>query len=73
MKQDKVYILYKYDNFKNDYIFIKEYLTKKDLKSENNKLFKLKDINNIKLYIYKHLTNKMHLLNDKYIIIEDIL
>ena len=58
------YILYKYNNIKNDIIYIKEYYNIKDLQKEFN-------INNIYQFINKSINDKMHLLKDKYIIIKD--
>lgn len=58
------YILYKYNNIKNDIIYLKEYYNIKDLQKEFN-------INNIYQFINNSINDKMHLLKDKYIIIKD--
>ena len=71
MQNKKVYILYNYNKFKNDYNFIKEYQTLDELKKDNNII--LKNNNSIYHFIYKAISDKMHLLKDKYIIIQDTL
>ena len=71
MQNKKVYILYDYDKFKNDYNFIKEYQTIGELQKDNNII--LKNKNSIYHFIYKTLSDNMHLLKDKYIIIQDTL
>lgn len=58
------YILYKYNNIKNDIIYLKEYYNINDIKKDFN-------INNIYQFINESLNDKMHLLKDKYIIIKD--
>lgn len=69
MQNKKVFILYNYDRFNNDYKFIKEYQTLDELKKDNNII--LKNKNSIYHFIYKAISDNMHLLKDKYIIIQD--
>ena len=70
MKNKKVFILYQYDQFTNDYKQIMEYYTIKDL-LKNNKQIKLKNKNSIYHSITDSIDNIKQLLNDKYIIIKE--
>ena len=60
------YILYKYNNIKNDIQYIKEYYNIKDLIKDFN-------IKNIYQYIYNNINNleSIKKINDRYIIIKD--
>ena len=71
MKKKKAYILYEYNNFKNDYDYIMEYYSIKELKEKNN--IQLKNDKSIYHYISKEITDNMQLLKDKFIIIEESL
>ena len=70
MKNKKVFILYQYEQFTNDYKQIMEYYTIKDL-LKNNKQIKLKNKNSIYHSITDSIDNIKQLLNDKYIIIKE--
>ena len=59
------YILYKYNAIKNDIIYLKEFYDIKQLKNT------FKDIKNVYQFINDEITDNMHLLKDKYIIIKD--
>ena len=64
--QKDIYILYKYNNIKNDIIYLKEFYNINDLKN----IFK---VNNIYQYINKNINNLENIkkLNDRFIIIKD--
>lgn len=69
MKNKSCYIIYKIDKEKNDISFIKEYKSIKEIEKDYN-------IKNGYHYIIKSLdklTDKMHLLNNNYVIFKDIL
>lgn len=65
------YIVYKYDNIKNDLIYIKEYYNIKDLTSDYN----LKNDRSVQHYICKNIETinpeTTQLLNDRFIIVKD--
>lgn len=69
MKNNKVYIIYKYNKFKNDLEYIKEYYQKKDILKDD--IIKLKNKYSINQYIYNKIDDIKSLINDKYIIIVD--
>lgn len=77
MKNKKIYTLYRYNQFKNDFEYIKDYYKTQDIQQD----FKLKNIKSIYNYINKSIdniynninNNKQHFLQDKYIIIQDTL
>ena len=65
-KEVKTFIIYQYLKTNNDLQYIKEVQTTKEIE----KLFNLK---NARQYITKDIDNIKHLINDKYIIFQDIL
>lgn len=67
----KAYIVYNYDEFKNDYNFIKEYYTIKELMQD----FKLNNKKSVYNYIYNNIEDVKtnNLLNHSYVIIKEIL
>ena len=65
----KAYILYKYNQFKNDYEYIKEYYTTKEIKEDFKNT--LKNDKSIYHYITNSIENIKKLLNDNYIIIKE--
>ena len=69
MNNKKVYILYKYNKFKNDYEYIKEYYNKKDILKD----VKLKNKYSINHYVYNSINDIKQLLNDRFIIIKEVL
>lgn len=71
-KEDKkeIFILYEYNDFKNDFQLIKEYLKKEELKKDFSST--LKNKYSINHYIKNNINNKItNLLNKKYIIIKE--
>lgn len=73
MKNKKnAFILYKYNNFNNDYEYIQEYYNINDLIKDNN--IQLNNTRSIYHYIKKEIGDNIgHLLKDKYIIIKEVL
>ena len=71
-KTRKAYILYKRDEFLNDFEQVFEYYSIKDLLKDNDEI-KLENERSIYQFISKNINNIKHLLNDKYIIIEEAL
>lgn len=70
MKKEKYYILYNYNEFKNDLEYIKEYNNINEIQKE----FKLKNKKSIYNYIIKNIDDKSsynNLLNNKYVIIKE--
>lgn len=68
-EKEKVYILYQYNDFKNDYDYIMEYYSLKELQEKNN--IQLKNKKSIYHYITDNIDNIKQYLNDKYIIIKE--
>ena len=60
-------ILYKYNDFNNDYEYIKEYYKKEEITSD----LKLKNKKSIYQYIYTSIENIEHKIDNKYIIIKE--
>ena len=74
MKKNKkdIYIIYSYDAFKNDYEYIREYTSIKELQEKEQDTFKLKNKKSIYHYIKNTIdADAINLLNNKYIIIKD--
>ena len=71
MNNKKVYTIYKYNQFNNDFEYIKEYYNTKDIQAE----YKLKNIKSVYNYMYNSIDNinLNNLLKCQYIIIKDIL
>ena len=70
MENKKAYIIYKYNQFENDYEYIKEYYNLKELQ-EQEKII-LQNKKSIYQFIYNKIDNNIkHLLKDKYIIIKE--
>jgi len=70
MKTKKALILYRYDNFKNDFEYIKEYYDTKTILKE----YKLKNKKSIYNYIYTDIEQAFNINNklfNKYIIIKE--
>ena len=63
----KVYIIYKYDTFKNDFEYIKEYYKREEIQKD----FKLKNVESIQHYTTKSIDTIKSLLDNKYIILID--
>lgn len=71
MKNKKAYILYQYDQFNNDYTQVMEYLTLKELQEKEN--IHLKNKKSIYNFVTTSIDEVKHLLQDKYIIIEEVI
>ena len=69
MKNKKAYIIYKYDEFKKDFTYIKEYYSIKELQEKEN--INLKNNKAIYQFIFNNIEEVKHLLNDKYVIIKE--
>ena len=63
-KKNYAFIVYRYNEFKNDYEYIKEYLLTKEIEKDYK-------INNIRQYTTKTIENVKHLINNKYIVIKE--
>lgn len=63
-KKNYAFIVYKYNEFKNDYEYIKEYYNTKEIEKDYK-------INNIRQYTTKTIENVKHLINNKYIVIKE--
>ena len=63
------YILYKYNSYKNDYIYLKEFYSMESLKKACNKL--LNNTRSIYHYIFNNIEDVNNLLINKYTIIKD--
>lgn len=66
-KTKKAFIVYEFDQFQNDYKYIKEYYNIKEIQSD----YKLNNIRSVYHYIAKTIDNTKQLLNNKYVIIEE--
>lgn len=71
MKNKKAYILYQYDQFKDDYTQVMEYYNLKELKEKNKDIIQLKNDRSLYQFITSSLEDVKHLLKDKYIIITE--
>lgn len=69
MLSKKVYILYSFDEFENDFKYIMEYNTLEELKKDNN--IQLKNKKSIYHFIQEDLKEIKHLLKDRFIIIKE--
>ena len=63
-KKNYAFIVYRYNEFKNDYEYIKEYYNTKEIEKDYK-------INNIRQYTTKTIENIKHLINNKYIVIKE--
>lgn len=71
-KKQDIFIIYSYDAFKNDYKYIREYTSIKELQEKEKDTFRLKHRKSIYQYIKETIdTDNINLLNNKYIIIKD--
>lgn len=67
MKNKKAYIVYEFDQFQNDYKYIKEYYNIKEIQKD----YKLNNVKSVYHYIAKNCEDIKQLLNNKYIIIQE--
>ncbi len=63
-KKQYAFIVYKYNEFKNDFEYIKEYYTTKEIKNDFN-------IENVRQYTTNTIEKIKHLINNKYIVIKE--
>lgn len=63
-KKQYAFIVYKYNEFKNDFEYVKEYYNTKDIQKEYN-------IENVRQYTTKTIEKIKHLINNKYIVIKE--
>lgn len=74
MKNKKnVYIIYKFDEFENDFQYIAEYYNTKELQEKNKDIFTLGNAKSIYYFIQDEIKEQNRLLNDKYLIIKESL
>lgn len=71
--KQKAYILYKYDQFNEDYIQVMEYYNIKELKAQNKDILNLKESTDIYKYISNSIDNIKEKINNKYIIIKEVI
>ena len=72
-KQKEVYIIYKYEEFKNDYNYIKEYTSMQELKEDASQTYNIKNPRSIYQYIRCNLEEKKEMIQNKYIIIKEVI
>lgn len=63
-KKRYAFIVYKYDEFKNDFEYVKEYYKTKDIEKDYK-------INNVRQYTTNTIENIKHLIQNKYIVIKE--
>lgn len=63
-KKNYAFIVYKYNEFKNDFEYIKEYYSTKDIEKDYK-------IDNVRQYTARTIENIKHLINNKYIVIKE--
>lgn len=63
-KKQYAFIVYKYNEFKNDFEYIKEYYTTKEIEKDFN-------IENVRQYTTRTIEKVKHLINNKYIVIKE--
>lgn len=69
MLSKKVYILYSFDEFDNDFKYIMEYNSLEELQKQNN--IELKNKRSIYHFVKEDLKEIKHLLKDRFIIIRE--
>ena len=73
MKNKKTYIIYKYDEFENDFQYVAEYYNLKELQEKEKNTFSLGNQNSIYYFIQDEIQDNNKLINDKYLIIKESL
>lgn len=63
-KKQYAFIVYKYDEFRNDFEYVKEYYNTKDIQKEYN-------VTNIRQYTTNTIDKIKHLINNRYIVIKE--
>ena len=65
-KKKYAFIVYRYEEFKNDYEYIKEYYKTADIEKDYK-------IMNCRQYIVKNIEEVKHLINNKYVIVKELI
>ena len=63
-KKQYAFIVYEYNQFKNDFEYVKEYYSTKEIQQDFN-------IENVRQYTTNTIENIKHLINNKYIVIKE--
>ena len=63
-KRQYAFIVYRYDEFKNDWQYVKEYYTTKEIEKDYK-------INNVRQYTTNTIEKIKHLINNRYIVIKE--
>lgn len=70
-KEKNAFILYEYDQFKDDYMQIMEYYTIKELMEKNKNIIQLENKKSIYQFITENIDDVKHLIKDRYCIIKE--
>ena len=73
MKNKKAFIIYKFDEFENDFQYVAEYYSIKDLQEKEKNTISLGNQKSIYYFIQDEIKEQNRLLNDKYLIIKESL
>ena len=73
MKNKKSFIIYKFDEFENDFQYVAEYYSIKDLQEKEKNTISLGNQKSIYYFIQDEIKEQNRLLNDKYLIIKESL
>lgn len=71
MKTKKAYIVYEYNEFDNDFKYLKEYNTLDELLEDNKKEIQLTNKLSLYNYMTSNIENIKEMLHNKYIIIKE--
>ena len=63
-KKQYAFIIYEYDQFQDDFKYVKEYYNTKEIQQEYN-------IENVRQYTTRTIEKIKHLINNKYIVIKE--
>lgn len=63
-KKQYAFIVYEFDSFLNDFIFVKEYYKTKEIEEEYK-------IENVRQYTTKTIENIKHMIHNRYIVIKE--
>ena len=63
-KKEYAFIVYEFDEFTNDFKYVKEYYNTKEIQQEYN-------IENVRQYTTRTIEKIKHLINNKYIVIKE--
>ena len=73
MKNKKAFIIYKFDEFENDFQYVAEYYSIKDLQEKEKNTISLGNQKSIYYFIQDEIKEQNRLLNVKYLIIKESL